>query len=103
MEVCVRLKVFVLFTHITEEEEQLPQEKRTTAFRRAEDEGKEGERKVCVWPKEAERKGLKDTEMRGTVYSAVRLRLQNREDERRRAGEGLKVYRPVCAIASYII
>lgn len=49
----------------------------------------------------AEREGLKDTEMRATVYLAGRLKLQN--GDKRRAGKGLKAYRPACAIASYII
>lgn len=46
----------------------------------------------------AEREGL---EMRATAYLAGRLKLQNGYE--RRAGKGLKAYRPACAIASYII
>lgn len=60
------------------------------------------ERKCLVGQSGAQlRESLKDTEMRATVYLAGRLKLQNGDE--RRAGKGLKAYRPACAIASYII
>lgn len=65
--------------------------------------GKNERKKVFSRPEwyAAEREGLKDKEMRATAYLAGSLKLQNGDEKR--AGKGLKAYRPACAIASYII